>query len=183
MHGVWHSLHSWSVGPPLVFVLAGIAGFLSARLKTGGEPAGVLVDAWRAVGLPVAVNARGGFLGHGGYVLPTLFALGLGVGFVWSALAFLHAAVHWHEDPPCQRLFGAPAMIAWQLLVSVGCASAFAGGLVLAHWASPIVVTNLALFALVWFAFLGARCAVRATLHRLRDGQVGGNHNETGRTA
>ncbi|MHC5054377.1 MAG: hypothetical protein ACYTKD_06630 [Planctomycetota bacterium] len=171
VHGVWHSLHSWSVGPPLVFALAGILGFLSTCPKRG-KPVGALVDAWRAVGLPVAVNGRGGFMGHGGYVLPVLFVLGLGVGFAWSALAFLHAAVHWHEDPPCEHLFGAPARIAWQLLVSALRATAFAAGVVLAYWASPPVIWNLALFSLLWFVLLGARCAVRAALHRLRGSQV-----------
>jgi hypothetical protein len=143
---------------------------------------GALVDAWRAVGLPVAVNPMWGLIGHGGYVLPVLFVLGLGVGFAWSALAFLHAAVHWHEDPPFEHLFGAPARIAWQLLVSALRATAFAAGVVLAYWASPLVIVNLASFSLLWSILLGTRYAVRAALHRLRGSQVHGDPDATGRT-
>jgi len=109
--GAWEFIHQWQVGVPLLLIFAGLIGWVLMTPKAAGpRPPGLpprgpsLIErAWRPTGLPLKVHSRGGFMGHGGFHLPTLAALSVAFAVIWSAASALHWLAVIRPDPELFR--------------------------------------------------------------------------------
>ena len=171
----WHVLHTWHIGLPSFFVALGFVGLLSLTPKSTARTAlppapGLLESTWEATGLPLKAHPQWGFMGHGGYLLPGVFALSAVFALTWSVLAGIHWWIHWSEEKPDRREVnlagGLVRQIGWGL-IRVSGFSVFA--IVFYIVAGNVVVFNMLFWALLFLCLLVTRAAAVALYRFLRN--------------
>jgi len=178
-NNIWRGIHIWWIGIPLLLLFVMLLCVSSVEeskefvvLPLAGKPQEVIgkdvitEEYWSPFKLPVKVHPQGGFMGHGGYCLPSLFANALIFALIWALAAFFHCRFCPYEY---ETSFWKEHLLAKQILIFVlkililPCSV-----LLFCIVAGNKVIINLLFLLLLYFFFLVAYRVVIPLISRLR---------------